>query len=211
MYQTKEVIRIRYRIGDKKEFILQDGVKKVKQITQVYSRPYNAEKLTFEDGSIKWFKIQESKKKRSRKEINPDNFITEWKGGPTPTPKPTHKYNDEALKERGYSTEQIKEVRKNSWKNNTSSKTLSKIWKKYRNADGIRIPRQSVAALMQEGVIKAEDFYTTNLQKKEAKVQHNNAGALRARKAKRKVTRNKKKQSKTAKKLAKRGDKRKKN
>jgi len=53
MYQTKKVIRIRYRLGDKKELILQTGVKELKQITTRSSRPYTAKKLTIKDVTLR--------------------------------------------------------------------------------------------------------------------------------------------------------------
>jgi len=204
MQKSREVIRIRYRIGEKKEFILNNGVKEVKSVTPKYSRPYKAVKITYTDESIKWFKINEGKKKRGLKELNPDNFITKWEEGNTPLPKPSHKYNDEKLKEHGYTTEQIKEIRLKKSEGRPSAKTISKIWKKYRNTNGSKETRQIVAKLLEDKVITVQDFYTTIAEKKENKLQHTNPGALRARKMAQKVTRNKRKISKAAKKLKRR-------
>jgi hypothetical protein len=54
--------------------------------------------------------------KGSNNKLNPKLFITEWEKGPTPTPKPLRKYNDEQLLDLNYTYEQIKDIRNKPWR-----------------------------------------------------------------------------------------------
>jgi len=105
---TEEVIRVRFLRED-------DG--------KAPSRPKRIRKVTYEkvekkgktNEYIKYYSMQAPTTRKGLvilfNDIDPTTFITKWEKGPTPTARPVRRYNDEKLKEMGYSALAINEIR----------------------------------------------------------------------------------------------------
>jgi hypothetical protein len=57
--------------------------------------------------------------------VDPNDFITEWERGKTPTPRPLRKYNNEKLTEMGYTMAEIHDIRGRTY----SAKDIKKLRK----------------------------------------------------------------------------------
>lgn len=93
-----EVIRVKFHVKKK-------DIQTLSKSTRIY-------KLTTGD-KIEYKRYNSNKNYGAP--LNPSEFITEWKKGPTPTPKPLRKYSDIELQKRGYTIDQIKEIRGRSY------------------------------------------------------------------------------------------------
>lgn len=120
---TTEKIRVRF-LRNEADALQLDG----SLINPRYGRPKRILKyikwMTYsvqEDGkSVDKEKVVEvwytSMVKGSSFKLDPKTFITEWKKGPTPTPKPLQKYNDEQLLSLNYTYDQIEKIRNKPWR-----------------------------------------------------------------------------------------------
>jgi len=105
---TTEVIRVRFKDSRKKG----NGL----------GRPTRIYKLTTGE-KVEYKRYNPNKNFSSA--IDPEDFITEWEKGKTPTPRPLRKYTDEQLMKLGYSLEELHIVRGRTY----SAKQVNKLRK----------------------------------------------------------------------------------
>lgn len=92
--KQQKVIRVRFKKGGGR-----------------FGRPVRIVKFTESGKELLTYYRKYNPNKHFSKDLDPNDFITEWKRGPTPMPKPFRNCSDTELKAAGYKEEQFAELR----------------------------------------------------------------------------------------------------